>query len=142
MNDSSPSLENQARDASLLLRVALADVAGAAIVLDERLDIVDYTAEAEQLVGPALKRGLSAPDVLCGAGTERPVAEALAAGRPVAATIMHPIGERGICRCEHYRCADTTRRSVGCFCWNMTRFRRSFRTHRSKYAACSRATKA
>ena len=95
MNDSSPSLENQARDASLLLRVALADVAGAAIVLDERLDIVDYTAEAEQLVGPALKRGLSAPDVLCGAGTERPVAEALAAGRPVAATIMHPISDRG-----------------------------------------------
>lgn len=95
MNDSSPSLENQAREASLLLRVALADVAGAAIVLDERLDIVDYTAEAEHLVGQALKRGVSAPDVLCGAGTERPVAEALAAGRPVSATIMHPIGDRG-----------------------------------------------
>ncbi len=72
-----------------LMRTALGEVAGAAIILDDRLCIVDRTLEAEQLVGP-LPLGASAPAVLCGNGPERPVAEALAQGRPVAATIHRP----------------------------------------------------
>lgn len=93
MEDSSNSQET--RDASFFLRVALAEVAGAAIVLDDHLHIVDFTAEAEHLVGSVLKKGLLAPDVLCSSGPERPVADALAAGRPISATIMRPGVERG-----------------------------------------------
>ena len=77
-------------DPQSLLRAALAEVAGAAIVLDEYLHIVDCTTEAEELVGQPLPRGVLAPDVLCANGSERPVADALAEGRPVAATIRRP----------------------------------------------------
>lgn len=70
-----------------LVRAALAEVAGAALVLDADLCIVDRTDEAEALVGVPLPVGASAPELLCADGPDRPVAEALAAGRPVAATI-------------------------------------------------------
>ena len=74
-------------DIHAIVRAALGEVAGAAIVLDEQLRIVDCTIEAETLVGQSIPRGIPAPEVLCGDGPERPVAEALAAGRPVSATI-------------------------------------------------------
>lgn len=77
-------------DTQQIIRAALGEVAGAAIVLDEKLCIVDCTTEAETLVGQSIPRGVPAPEVLCGDGPERPVAEALAAGRPVSATIHQP----------------------------------------------------
>jgi transcriptional regulator with PAS, ATPase and Fis domain len=77
----------EAIEPSAIVRAALAEVAGAAIVLDEQFRIVDATREAEDLVGRTLPRGALAPEILCGDGPERPVAEALAAGRPVSATI-------------------------------------------------------
>lgn len=77
-------------DEQQLVRAALSEVAGAAVVLDERLRIIDCTDQAEALVGSSLPRGVAAPDVLCGAGPDRPVADALAAGRPVSATIHRP----------------------------------------------------
>jgi transcriptional regulator with PAS, ATPase and Fis domain len=73
-----------------IVRTALAEVAGAAVVLDERLCIVDRTDEAERLVGAPLPLGVSAPKVLCGERLERPVADALAEGRPISAKVPRP----------------------------------------------------
>jgi len=84
---SDPARAPVARKELDLVRAALAEVAGAAIVLDDDLRIVDHTPEAERVVGVALPAGALLPKVLCGDGPERPVAEALAAGRPVSATI-------------------------------------------------------
>lgn len=77
-------------DPQSLLRTALAEVAGAAIVLDESLRIVDCTTEAEELVGQALPRSHLVTEILCTNRSEQPVAKALAEGRPVAATIPRP----------------------------------------------------
>jgi transcriptional regulator with PAS, ATPase and Fis domain len=44
-------------------------------------------------VGTPLTPGVSAPRLLCGQADERPVAEALAAGRAVVAEVMRPDGE-------------------------------------------------
>ncbi|MBK9266224.1 MAG: sigma 54-interacting transcriptional regulator [Polyangiaceae bacterium] len=74
-------------DSHEVILAALEEVAGAAIVLDEHLRIVDRTVEAEVLVGQSLPMGALAPEALCGDGPERPVAEALSQGRPVSATI-------------------------------------------------------
>jgi transcriptional regulator with PAS, ATPase and Fis domain len=78
-----------------LLRIALSEVAGAAIVLDADLRIVDATEEAARLVGSELPVGVRAAQLLCGTGPERPVAEALAEGRPVAAHVRRPSREGG-----------------------------------------------
>ncbi|MBX3125776.1 MAG: sigma-54-dependent Fis family transcriptional regulator [Polyangiaceae bacterium] len=69
--------------------MALAEAAGAALVLDRDLSVVLVTEAAEQLLGP-VKVGTSAPKLLCGTGTKRPVAEALASGRSVRAVIPRP----------------------------------------------------
>lgn len=90
MKNSSKSAVSEPLDSSAIVRTALAEVAGAAIVLDEQFRIVDATLEAEELVGRVLPRGASAPEILCGDGPERPVAEALSAGLPVSATIHRP----------------------------------------------------
>ncbi|MEZ4369771.1 MAG: sigma 54-interacting transcriptional regulator [Polyangiaceae bacterium] len=64
-----------------LMQLALQEAAGAVIVLDERLKIVERTALAEELVGSELPLGALASKVLCGEAGERPIAEALAEGR-------------------------------------------------------------
>jgi transcriptional regulator with PAS, ATPase and Fis domain len=82
----------------LLLR-ALADLAGAAIVLDAELRTVAATPEAEALFEQPIPVGVAAPKLLCGDAAERPVAEALAAGLPVSATVPRlraAGGERGL----------------------------------------------
>jgi glycosyltransferase involved in cell wall biosynthesis len=68
-----------------VLTAALEEVAGAALVLDPELRIVAATGEAETLLGVSITPGIAAPKLLCGQASERPVAEALAAGRPVVA---------------------------------------------------------
>ena len=65
---------------------------GAVLVLDASLRIVSATPTAERLLG-VLPRGQLAAKVLCGSSGTRPVAEALAAGRPVRAIIPNPSGD-------------------------------------------------
>ena len=69
---------------------ALAEVSGAAIVIDRELRIVLVSPAVRALLGFDLPVGDSAPKVLCGNAPKRPVAEALVAGRPVIATIDVP----------------------------------------------------
>ena len=69
---------------------ALAEVSGAAVVVDATLRIVLVSPLVKQLLGFDLPLGELAPKVLCGDTPKRPVAEALVAGRPVVATIDVP----------------------------------------------------
>jgi two-component system, NtrC family, response regulator AtoC len=85
-----------------LLRAALSESVGAAMVLDHRLRVVDATPEATELVGTPVEPGVSAPALLCGSGQERPVADSLAAGKPVAASVVRP-GPGGEERMVHVR---------------------------------------
>jgi transcriptional regulator with PAS, ATPase and Fis domain len=77
------------------LLLALDELAGGAIVLDAELRVVAATARAEALVGD-LSHGVSLPKLLCGDAVERPIAEALAAGRAVTGFVSRPSkqGER------------------------------------------------
>jgi len=69
---------------------ALEGLVGAAFVLDADLRVVVASPGVAALLGWDLPIGESAPKLLCGPGSMRPVAEALAAGRPVATTIPNP----------------------------------------------------
>jgi transcriptional regulator with PAS, ATPase and Fis domain len=69
---------------------ALEEVAGPALILDDKLAIAGYTKGAPELVGNDIPLGTSAAKVLCGSGPERPVAEALSRGEPVTAEVMRP----------------------------------------------------
>ena len=62
---------------------------GAVVVLDRELKVIASTARADALLG-VLPRGVSAPKLLCGDSAKRPLAEALAAGRAMTATIPRP----------------------------------------------------
>ncbi len=70
---------------------ALAEVAGAAIVLDGELRTVGFTAPAPALIGGPIPLGVNAAKVLCGAGEIRPVAEALSRGEAVTAQVERPL---------------------------------------------------
>lgn len=70
-----------------VVRAALAEVASAALVLDEKMVIVERTDAAEALLGTSIPIGASAIAILCSDGPDRPVAEALAQGRPISTTI-------------------------------------------------------
>jgi transcriptional regulator with PAS, ATPase and Fis domain len=79
------------------LRAALEEVCGASIVLDNALHVALASLSADALLGIDVPLGVSAPKLLCGESTRRPLAEALAEGRPVQATIARPMrggGER------------------------------------------------
>jgi transcriptional regulator with PAS, ATPase and Fis domain len=62
---------------------------GAVVVLDPELRVVTSTARAKALLGE-IPIGVAAPKLLCGESAKRPVAEALAAGRAVTATVPRP----------------------------------------------------
>jgi transcriptional regulator with PAS, ATPase and Fis domain len=72
------------------LALAVQETSGPAIVLDGALRIVLCTPQAEELLGFHVPVGASAPKILCGEATTRPVAEALAAGRPTQALLPRP----------------------------------------------------
>jgi DNA-binding NtrC family response regulator len=80
--------EAASRDAVL---EALGDLAGAALVLDGDLRVLDATRPAATLLGVEIPRGISAVKLLCGRSPERPVAEALASRRAVDAVIHAPV---------------------------------------------------
>ncbi|MEZ4337704.1 MAG: sigma 54-interacting transcriptional regulator [Sandaracinaceae bacterium] len=69
---------------------ALREAVGPALVLDRDLRVVAFTPGAPEVLGMDPDVGVSAPKILCGHGKERPVAEALAAGRAVTADILRP----------------------------------------------------
>src|SRR5262245_42495547 len=77
-------------DAVRVAGTAIGELAGAALVLDQDLRIVLATEAAETLLGFPVPTGETAPKVLCGHRAQRPVAEALATGRAVHASIPHP----------------------------------------------------
>ena len=62
---------------------------GAVVVLDRELRVLAATAGAVALLGD-IPIGTTAPKLLCGDSTKRPVAEALAAGRAVTASVPRP----------------------------------------------------
>ncbi len=75
-----------------LIAEALAAALGPVLLLDVDLRVRLASAEAEALLGSAVPEGIAAPALLCGDRPKRPVAEALAAGRPVQALVPHPGG--------------------------------------------------
>jgi transcriptional regulator with PAS, ATPase and Fis domain len=82
----------QAPESSPLLLALEQLGGGAVVVLDRGLHIVDATPTADALLGTP-PRGVLAPKVLCGSSAQRPIAEALAAGRAAEATIPSPLGK-------------------------------------------------
>ena len=92
MAQQSPATDNPPPDAATELALrALAEVAGAALVLDEQLRIVGHTPSAPTLVGGPVPLGVNAAKILCGAGEVRPVAEALSRGEAVTARVERPL---------------------------------------------------
>ncbi|MCC6619832.1 MAG: sigma 54-interacting transcriptional regulator [Deltaproteobacteria bacterium] len=73
-----------------LLLDALDIVAGPALLLDAELAVRQATAGAIELLGAEPTLGVSAPALLCGGRPKRPIADALAAGRPIQAVVPHP----------------------------------------------------
>jgi transcriptional regulator with PAS, ATPase and Fis domain len=83
-------MQREKRNGADLLASAIEDLAGPAILLDAKLSIVLATGRAEELVGVSIPLGVSAPKLLCGGSTNRPIAEALAKGLAVTGTVMRP----------------------------------------------------
>ena len=86
-------------DTEAVLVSALEELGGGAVmILDAELRILASSPAADELLGGAAPIGARAPKVLCGGAVERPVAQALAAGRAVTATIPRPHqkGERAL----------------------------------------------
>ena len=73
-----------------LVLAALEEFGGPTLVLDDGLRVVAATPGAAELLGATIPLGVSAPKLLCGHAVQRPMAEALAAGRPVSVTIPRP----------------------------------------------------
>jgi transcriptional regulator with PAS, ATPase and Fis domain len=72
-----------------LAGLALEDLGGPALILDEKLAVVLATAGAEARVGTSIPAGISAAKLLCGAGAaNRPIADALARGHAVTGTVL------------------------------------------------------
>jgi transcriptional regulator with PAS, ATPase and Fis domain len=78
-----------------LFSLAIEDAAGPALLLDADLRIVHVTPGAERLLGESVPLGVLAPKALCGAAVDRPIAEALAAGRAVTGLVHRPVAGGG-----------------------------------------------
>ncbi|MBL8602450.1 MAG: sigma 54-interacting transcriptional regulator [Myxococcales bacterium] len=77
-----------------LSALAAESLAGPALLLDHELRVLWASPGVERLLGEPVARGALAPKVLCGDAVERPIAEALAAGRAVTGTVHRPYGDR------------------------------------------------
>ena len=77
-------------DAIRLLTLAIEDLGIACAVLDDQLTIVAATPSADLLTDGALARGASIVKAMCGDAPQRPIAEALAAGRSASGAIVKP----------------------------------------------------
>ncbi len=79
------------------VRLALEELGGGAtIVLDEELRTILVGPRAEALLGEAVPLGVALAKILCGHSIERPVAEALAAGRAISTTVQRPLPGGGV----------------------------------------------
>ena len=76
-----------------VLLAALDELGGAVVALDADLRIVGATKRAEAIFGEELPIGTLAPKLFCGEALDRPMAEALAAGR--ASSTIIPRGDPG-----------------------------------------------
>jgi len=101
-------------DAIRLLSWAIEDLGGACAVLDPNLVIIEASPMADALTAGALVRGVSIVKALCGDAPQRPIAEALAAGRPASGAIVRP-GPDGVMRMLEVRASPIQRegRRVG-----------------------------
>ncbi|MEO8701461.1 MAG: sigma 54-interacting transcriptional regulator [Kofleriaceae bacterium] len=101
-------------DSVLLLTLALEDLGAACAVLDADLAIVEVTPSAHALTEGALVRGVSLVKALCGDAPQRPIAEALAAGRPASGAVVRP-DANGVMRTLEVRASPIVRdgRRVG-----------------------------
>ncbi|MEZ4410299.1 MAG: sigma 54-interacting transcriptional regulator [Polyangiales bacterium] len=70
--------------------LALESLAGPTVLLDAGLRVVSASPGVTALLGAPVPAGALATRVLCGPSVDRPIAEALAAGRAVDATISRP----------------------------------------------------
>src|SRR5688572_4044152 len=73
-----------------LLTSAIEELGGACAILDARLAVVAATPSADAITDGALVRGTSLVKAMCGDAPQRPIADALAAGRPVSGAIVKP----------------------------------------------------
>ncbi|MGH2898832.1 MAG: PAS domain-containing protein, partial [Solirubrobacteraceae bacterium] len=73
-----------------MLTWAFDELGVACAVLDPQLAIVEATPMADVLTDGALVRGVSIVKALCGDAPQRPIAEALAAGRSASGAIVRP----------------------------------------------------
>lgn len=92
-----------------VLGTAFEGLAGAALVLDERLRVRLATAPAEKLLRRKVPHGVLATELLCRGRTKRPLADALEGGRAVSAVIPMPGGPEG--RLLHVRAIPHPSRS-------------------------------
>ncbi len=90
---------------------AIEDLGAACAVLDAELLIVAATPSADAMTDGALVRGTSLVKALCGDAPQRPVAEALAAGRPASGAIVKP-GVDGVMRTLEVRASPIIRDEV------------------------------
>ncbi|HEU0029204.1 MAG TPA: sigma 54-interacting transcriptional regulator [Kofleriaceae bacterium] len=95
-------------EATRLLTWAIEDLGVACAVLDRQLAIVATTPSADALTGGALVRGISIVKALCGDAPDRPIAEALASGRPASGAIVRP-GRDGVMRTLEVRASPIHR---------------------------------
>ncbi len=86
----SPPARPMRPSADAVTLAALEELGGPLLVLDGELRVLAATAGAADLLGSPVPLGVSAPKLLCGQSVQRPMAEALAAGHPVSATIPRP----------------------------------------------------
>jgi transcriptional regulator with PAS, ATPase and Fis domain len=98
-------------DVTRLLTLALEDLGGACAVLDAQLSIVGATPTAHALTDGALVRGVSIVKAMCGDSPDRPIAEALAAGRAASGAIVRP-GPDGVMRTLEVRASPIQRDGV------------------------------
>jgi hypothetical protein len=95
-------------DVMQLLTAAIEDLGAACAVLDADLVVVEATPSADALTDGALVRGKSLVKALCGDAPQRPIAEALAAGRPVNGAIVRPDAD-GVMRTLEVRASPIQR---------------------------------
>lgn len=102
-------------EAIRLLGLAIEELGIAAAVLDPQLTIVAATPGADALTDGGLPRGVSIIKALCGDSPQRPIAEALAAGRAASGAIVRP-DAKGVMRTLEVR-ASPIKRDGACVGW-------------------------
>jgi transcriptional regulator with PAS, ATPase and Fis domain len=97
-------------DDERLLMLVIEDLGLACAVLDAELAIVAATPGADAMTEGALVRGVSLVKALCGEAPQRPIAEALAAGRAISGAIVKP-DATGVMRTLEVRASPIVRES-------------------------------